>query len=378
VDSLLTIDTPALVLERPVMEANIAAMQERLTAHGVPLRPHVKTAKSIEVIRLMLEGQPGGVTVSTLAEAEYCAANGITDILYAVGIVASKVDRIARLGAGGARVTVITDSRVAAADAGRRARELGITLAVMIEIDSDGHRAGLAPDDPEVVVLGRFLRDEDGVEPAGVMTHAGGSYGSSTTGAIAGASYRERGAVVAAADRLRAAGVPCPAVSVGSTPTATYAETLTGVTEVRAGVYVFQDLVMAGLGVCSVGDIAMSVLCSVIGHRQDRGWLITDAGWTSLSRDRGTASQAVDQGYGIVCHIDGRPVPELIVVDTNQEHGIIADRRGRPLEADRFPVGSRLRILPNHACATGAMHDRYQVVAGSPDITAVWSRVSGW
>lgn len=377
-DSLLSIDTPVLVLERPIMEANIAAMRERLAALGVPLRPHVKTAKSMEVTRLMLEGQPGGVTVSTVAEAEHCAASGIGDILYAVGIAASKVDRIASLHARGARITVITDSRAAAADSARRARELGITLPVMIEIDSDGHRAGLAPSDPEVVALGRFLNDEDGVEPAGVMTHAGGSYGSSTTDAIADAARRERDAAVDAADRLRGAGVPCPAVSVGSTPTATFAEALTGVTEVRAGVYVFQDLVMVGLGVCSVGDIALSVLCSVIGHRSDRGWLITDAGWTALSRDRGTASQAVDQGYGLVCHADGRPIPDLVVAETNQEHGIIADRSGRAVEADRFPVGSRLRILPNHACATGAMHDRYQVVDGGAGIADVWPRISGW
>jgi len=165
-------------------------------------------------------------------------------------------------------------------------------------------------------------------------------------------------------------------VSVGSTPTAHFAERLDGVTEVRAGVFVFFDLVMAGIGVCSPGDIALSVLATVNGHRPDKGWALIDAGWMALSRDRGTAKQPVDQGYGVVCDLEGRVLPDLIVTGAHQEHGIIARRGGGRLPD--LPVGSRVRILPNHACATGAQHDGYHVVDGAAAVEAFWPRFSGW
>ena len=189
---------------------------------------------------------------------------------------------------------------------------------------------------------------------------------------------RERAGMLTAAGRLRDAGFPCPVVSVGSTPTALFGETFEGITEVRAGVYFFFDLVMAGLGLCSTDDIAISVLGSVIGHQAEKGQLITDTGWMSLSRDRGTADQAVDQGYGLVCDLAGRPIDDLVVVDCNQEHGIVARRGGGALDTARFPVGTMLRVFPNHACATGAQHDRYLVVAGGDLVVAEWPRVGGW
>ena len=141
----------------------------------------------------------------------------------------------------------------------------------------------------------------------------------------------------------------------------------------------FFDLVMAGLGVCSVDDIAVSVLTTVIGHQPARNWLITDAGWMAMSRDRGTSKQRVDQGYGLVCDIDGHPVEDLIMADANQEHGIVARRGGESLDVTRFPIGSQLRILPNHACATAAQHHQYTVVShASHRVDAVWQRFSGW
>ncbi len=181
---------------------------------------------------------------------------------------------------------------------------------------------------------------------------------------------------MAAAEALRAAGLPCPVVSVGSTPTAHFARDLTGVTEVRAGVYVFFDLVMAGLGVCDLDDIALSVLTTVIGHQP--GWIIVDAGWMAMSRDRGTADQPVDQGYGLVCDLAGRPFGDLIMLRANQEHGIIAVRPGRDAALPDLPIGTRLRILPNHACATGAQFDGYEVTRAAGGALDHWSRFRGW
>jgi D-serine deaminase-like pyridoxal phosphate-dependent protein len=97
----------------------------------------------------------------------------------------------------------------------------------------------------------------------------------------------------------------------------------------------------------------------------------------ALSRDRGTAKQKVDQGYGVVCDALGQPLEDLIVLDANQEHGIVARRGGGPIDFSRFPMGTRLRILPNHACATAAQHCEYQVLRDGQPVE-VWERFNGW
>jgi D-serine deaminase-like pyridoxal phosphate-dependent protein len=195
---------------------------------------------------------------------------------------------------------------------------------------------------------------------------------SSRSRSSAPAAEAERDAVVRAAERLRAEGLPCPVVSVGSTPTAFAATDLTGVTEVRAGTYVFFDTVMLGLGVCAVDEIAMSVAVTVIGHRRDKGWILTDGGWMATSADHGP------EGYGLVAGLDGEPIPGLAMTGANQEHGILSIGPGSDAPLPDLPVGTRLRILPHHACATASQHREYKVVGGSPTIEAIWPRSGGW
>ena len=353
-------------------------MTQQLGRFGVPLRPHVKTVKSTAVVQAAFGRVPEAVTVSTLAEAEHFFAAGIADILYAVGIAPAKLDPLARLMAAGADMKIILDSAEAARVAAERGRALGVRFKVLIEVDCDGHRAGLKPRDGTIVEVGRFLDGDSGTALTGVMTHAGASYDCRSEPALVAMAEQERAAVAAAAKALRDAGLPCPIVSMGSTPTALFAANLDGITEVRAGVYLFQDLVMAGIGVCVPEDIALSVLTTVIGHNREKGWIVTDGGWMALSRDRGTAAQPVDQGYGLVADQAGRIIPGLRVEAANQEHGIVAARDGAGLDLTRFPIGRRLRILPNHACATGAQHRLYHVVDGGEEVVAAWERMGGW
>jgi len=367
------IDTPALLLDARKLEHNCRRMRSIVHGHGVALRPHVKTAKSVEVAQVALDSPAGAITVSTLREAEYFFDHGFRDILYAVGMAPGKLRRVVDLIKRGAQVSAIVDSVEAASALARAVASSGVRIPTLIEIDSDGHRAGVQPGDARLFAIAEAL----GGSLQGVMTHAGDSYNCETTDAIKRVAERERAAVVRAARRLREAGHRCDVVSVGSTPTATFAESFDGVTEVRTGVYMFQDLVMAGLGVCSIEDIALSVLGTVIGHQREKGWVITDAGWMALSRDRGTARQKVDQGYGVVCDVAGQPIEGLVVADANQEHGIIARRDGAALDVARFPIGSRVRILPNHACAMAAQHGEYHVLReGQP--VEVWERFNGW
>jgi D-serine deaminase-like pyridoxal phosphate-dependent protein len=320
----------------------------------------------------------GPATVSTLREAEYFADGGVRDMIYAVGIAPQKLDRVGNIRRRwGTDLAIVLDSAEQAEAVAAWSSRNGESLPVLIEVDADGHRSGVNPRDSEnLVAIGRILAE--GATLRGVLLHAGDSYGLNDPAALREAAEAERLAAVTAASILREAGLPCPVVSVGSTPTARYAETLDGVTEVRAGVFMIGDLFQAGVGSCTVDDIALTVLATVIGHQRDKGWIITDAGWMALSRDRGTARQAVDQGYGLVCDRSGQRYPDLIVKDANQEHGILALRTGTSATLPDLPVGARLRILPNHACATGAQHDRYHVVTGGRLTGEVWPRINGW
>ena len=189
------------------------------------------------------------------------------------------------------------------------------------------------------------------------------------------AAMDEARAARTAAQHLREAGLPCDIVSIGSTPTALHANSLEGITEIRAGVFMFFDLVQAGIGVCRPEEIALSVLATVISADPAKGRLVVDAGWMALSRDRGTANQSRDFGYGQVCDIHGRTIDGLIVADAQQEHGVLGMQNGAPLPD--LALGTRLRILPNHACATASQHSGYHLV-GDEDTTEFWPRFSGW
>jgi threo-3-hydroxy-D-aspartate ammonia-lyase len=375
---LAGLDTPAALIDARKMAANIARMQGRMDALGVAFRPHVKTAKCLEVARLQRTAGARGITVSTLKEAQAFFAAGFDDILYAVGIIAPRLPQVQALREQGCGLMIIVDSLEAAQAVTAHGQTHGHRFEVLIEVDTDGHRAGVLPDSALLLEIGQALHT-GGAQLAGVMTHAGASYNLYTQAELVAFAEQERQGCVTAAQRLRAAGLPCPVVSVGSTPTALSAAHLQGVTEVRAGVYVFQDLVMAGVGVCTPEDIALSVLGTVIGHQPDKGWVLIDAGWMALSRDRGTQAQPVDRRYGLVCAEDGSALPELIVSAANQEHGIVSRVDGAPDVSlrERFPLGSRLRVLPNHACATGAQFDRYHLVKEDGSVQ-VWPRFGGW
>jgi D-serine deaminase-like pyridoxal phosphate-dependent protein len=374
---LADLDTPSALIDEPLMTRAIARMQHRIDALGVRLRPHVKTAKCIEVARRQRVAGARGITVSTLKEADEFFAAGFDDILYAVGMAPQRLAHAFDLIRRGCRLQIVVDSVAGAEAVVQAAAREGIVPQVLVEIDVDGHRAGVPPESPRLPEVGRVLHEAGAL--TGVMTHCGASYECRGEAELVAIAEQERARCVRAAERLRAAGMRCDVVSVGSTPTALFTQRLDGVTEVRAGVYVFYDLVMAGLGVCRAEDVALSVLTTVIGHQRDKGWVLVDAGWMALSRDRGTAAQPRDQGYGVVCDEAGRPLAGWIVHTANQEHGIVEHRDG-PAGVDvvaRFPLGTRLRVLPNHACATAAQHGGYAVVDGTA-VTARWPRFGGW
>ncbi len=359
------------------MQNNLDTMASHLDQHEVALRPHLKTCKNIEIARSMLDPRSGGATVSTLAEADYFFEHGIKDLLYAVGIAPGKLSGVADRIAKGMQLTLVLDHPATARAVANAAEQFDCPFRLLLEIDCDGMRAGFKPDSDGLLEAAGILANA-GCKVAGVMVHAGGSYLCRDPDGIRDMAARERASAVLAAERLRAAGHELEMVSIGSTPTALLGDNFEGITEVLAGVHVFQDLVMAGLGVCRTDDIALSVLCEVIGHRPHAGQLVVDAGWMALSRDRGRAPAGPDLGYGLVRDLNNGDLGELIVQGANQEHGLIGHRSGQPVDFKRFPIGTRVRILPNHACATAGQHAGYWLLKDHNREPEYLERCAGW
>jgi D-serine deaminase-like pyridoxal phosphate-dependent protein len=374
---LSRLQTPRLILDRDRLERNATAMRVRCAELGVRLRPHLKTAKSLDIARVAMAGLDGRITVSTLKEAEYFARAGYRDILHATVIPPQKLARVAAIQREtGATVHICTDSVAMADLLAAEAASLGGSFSVLIEIDCGEHRSGAPLDSGDIVAIAGVIAASPCMALAGVMTHAGHSYGTDQLDEVRRLAGEERDTAAGAARMLRAAGFQCDIVSIGSTPTVLHADHLRGVTEVRAGIYMFWDLAQLSRGMCRVEDIAVSVLAMVIGHNRQGGSLVLDAGALALSKDIGAQRFLPQAGYGWLCDaVTMERHGTLAISGVHQEHANV------PVPNEewyaRLPVGSVVRILPNHACLTCAAHDSYDVmVAGR--ITGSWPRINGW
>jgi D-serine deaminase-like pyridoxal phosphate-dependent protein len=370
------LSTPALILDKSAMQRNLDDMHARMRAHGVGLRPHLKTAKSAEVARRAISGQPGGITVSTLAEAEYFFTHGFRDILYAVGIAAGRLDRVVALSKAGADIKIITDNIDAVRSIADYPSDNGEHFKLLVEVDSGEGRAGVLSDGPEFMEIARTIHNGKNMTLMGVLTHAGHSYKCKTIDQIKSVAEQERRIITNAAERLRTEGLPCPIISAGSTPTAVHAQSLDGVTEMRPGVFVFNDLKQLSVGACERNGLALSVLASVIGHNRHNGHILLDTGALALSKDISAHDEYPEVGYGEVCDADTlEPIDGLVVDAVSQEHGIVPV--SNPVQFNALPIGSQVRILPNHACITAAGYSHYEVLEGGTIIER-WDRVNGW
>lgn len=363
------IQTPCLVLDYAILAGNLKRMSDRMRKHGVALRPHLKTAKSADVARLAVNGEAGGITVSTIAEANYFVGRGFNDITLAVGITPEKLRRLSVQISNKVSLNVITDDVTMAREIAKERDG----IKAFIEIDSGESRGGVDPRGDALLEIGRALGDK----LAGVLTHAGHSYDCHSVAEIKQVAEEERVAATTAAHRLRAEGMRCEVVSVGSTPSMSHVENMEFVTEARPGVYMFQDLFQAAIKSCTRDDIAMTVLASVINCRPSKNQIVIDAGSIALSKDRSTAATNQDAGYGLVLDIDGRSTfGECIIQHAYQEHGVATS--SQPLPFDKLRIGTKVRVAPNHSCLTAAAHDKYYVVHGGRRILHEWDRVNGW
>jgi len=379
---LAELETPALIADRSRIAVNAQRMREHAAAHDIALRPHLKTTKSAAIARIAHGGEVGPGAVSTLREADYFLERGIADLTYAVCVTPNKFAHVADLVRRGADLKVLLASARIARQLAEFASGADVRIKAMIEIDCGDHRTGLAADAQELLVAAVMLNESVGVEFSGLLTHGGQSYACRSEAAIRQVADEEREALLSASARLKEAGVACQTLSSGSTPTAALGSNFSGLTELRPGVYLAGDLFQAQLGSCAFDDIAVSVLASVIAHDPTRNRLVLDAGGLALSKDRSTAEAPVDYGYGLVVRESGasfnKPVEhDMIVVGVSQEHGEVTSKSSLPF--DELPIGSRVRVLPNHVCMTAAAYDRYYVVdSGGTDVIDEWDKASGW
>src|SRR6185295_17320092 len=318
---------------------------------GVAMRPHIKTHKSLEVAGLQQALGICGITVSTLYEARVFAGHGFTDVTWAFPVILTRLEEVRELAE---RITLrlVVDSPEAV-DALER---LGVPLHVWLKVDCGYHRAGVDPDSPQAVELARRLAESPTLTFDGLLTHSGHAYNGPGRAEVAAVAAQERDVMVGFAERLRREGIAVPAVSVGSTPALSVVEGLGGVSEIRPGNYCFHDFTQVAIGSFGVRDCAVTVLSSVVSCRPGDGRSVVDAGALALSKDLGPGRpQRPSMGEVFADYAAGILDEEVRLLSLSQEHGILSVPR---------PVGSRVRIVPNHSCLTAAQFDDYAVVRG--------------
>ncbi len=346
------IDTPALVIDLDRLDENIATMAERARTSGLALRPHAKTHKSAAIAARQLAAGAVGITVAKLDEAETLVDAGLdAPILVAFQIVAApKLDRAMRIAAR-TPLSLAVDSPIGAARIAAAAAAAGLEIEVWMEIDSGLQRCGVEPADaPE---LARMVAGLDGIRLTGMFTHAGQSYGARDAAEVEAIATIEMRSVVDAAVATRAIGIPIRHVSAGSTPTARFLDSGSGLTEMRPGTYVFYDDLQVALGTTSPDHCALSVAATVI-SRPTRQRVVIDAGSKTFGLDRGAHSSSLLTEFGRLVDADGA------VVRLSEEHGVIEVPADSPIA-----IGDRVRIVPNHVCSATNLGRRFYGLRGT-------------
>jgi D-serine deaminase-like pyridoxal phosphate-dependent protein len=338
--------TPALIIDLDVAKRNLDRMAGYCRSHHLNLRPHTKTHKMVEFARMQLERGAIGLAVAKTGEAEIMAQSGAMQILVAHPIFGEEpLQRLARL-ACDAEMIIAIDSHTAAAAISRAASRHGCTFGILVEFDAGFRRCGVTPA-AACVELAQAIARLPGLRLRGLMSYFGNVWGTEEERRLQIAEIAS--AVEQAVDSFRAARLPLEIVSAGSTPAAEFSHRIPGLTEIRPGTYVFNDLNTLHQGICRVEDCAARVLTTVVSTAIP-GQAIIDAGSKTFSHD--ALSSGPQRGYGYIVE-----EPAVSLTKLNEEHGYLDISRSR-----RFQVGEVFTIIPNHICTCVNMHDEVFVI----------------
>ena len=365
-DPLKHLDTPAVLLDLEKLESNLAKMQRRADDRGVALRPHAKTHKSIEIGRRQLALGAVGLTVATVDEALVFTRAGIDSITLSRPLVSACAYRrlFAEEAARRANLSIVVDSEAGIDAASEAAVDAACTLGVFVKIDVGLRRCGVDPSSAAPLQLARLIGRRKGLELRGILSHAGQVYAVESPSKATEIAETERTLMMGVRDTLLGAGISVPEISVGSTPTVLAAATLEGVTEIRPGNYAFLDLLPVRVGVVGEAEVAFTVLATIISKNTE--FFVTDAGSKTLTSDTGGHGMASADGFGAAYPSDRFLDRDrrLAVAGLSEEHGKLA-RAGFDL-----PLGSKVRIIPNHSCPVANLCRGYTVLDG--DQVEVW------
>ncbi|MGA2117602.1 MAG: alanine racemase [Bryobacteraceae bacterium] len=355
--TLADIDTPALIVDLDVMERNLGRVAQYAAEHALRLRPHTKTHKSVMIGKRQLDGGAAGLTVAKVSEAEVMLNAGPDDLLVAFPVIGrSKLERLMWLAAK-TNITVALDSVVAARQLSDAARAARVEVGVLAEVDVGLGRVGVAPGG-ELLHLAESLEKLPHLKLRGVTFYPGHIKALSESGLRALEQLSELLRSILA--DFRRAGIETPIVSGGSTPTLFHSHEIHGLTEIRPGTYVFNDMNTVGCGACQLEDCAAAVLTTVVSTAHP-GQMIVDGGSKTFSSDRLSASSEVT--FGRVIEAPGARFHKM-----NEEHGFIdlghAERT--------FDVGERVRVIPNHICVAVNLHERVYGVRGET-VAETWT-----
>jgi D-serine deaminase-like pyridoxal phosphate-dependent protein len=334
--------TPYLAVDLEVLENNIAAMAELARGRGLLLRPHVKTHKCLEIASRQLDAGASGITVATVSEAEIFAGAGCSDIFIAYPLWADRA-RGVRLQELAKRCSLrlgVDSAKGVEALAENAAGEAPIE--VLIEIDSGHHRTGVVPDAAGDLAIAAV---NFGLKVRGAFTYPGHGYG---PGLASAAAAGEAQALARAAASMRAVGVPAEVLSGGSTPTASLTAAGT-VTEMRPGVYVFGDAQQLEMGTCSVDQVALTIVATVVSRAPGR--IVLDAGSKVLGADRPPWTT----GYGRLVEY-----PDAVISALSEHHATVS----WPGNTSQPELGTVLGVVPNHVCSAVNLADELVILAG--------------
>jgi D-serine deaminase-like pyridoxal phosphate-dependent protein len=372
--NLENLKTPSLVVDYERMTRNAATISARAKELNVAFRPHVKTHRCAEIAKIQTANTFGGIMVSTLSEAHFFARNGFSDITYGVPVERGKFSEAVGIAKTIERFAVLTTDAESVGELNETARRENARIRIFLKVDVGYHRCGVEPHTREAFEIPQKIADASNLDFAGILTHAGHSYHANDSEKLLAVAREERDKMRDLAGELRAKGLEVPSVSVGSTPTFSAIDDLDGVTEFRAGNYIFFDAFQATLGSCAFSDCALTVLAAIVHRDGARRKIVVDAGAVALSKDRGAVEFDANCGYGRVYDLNGEDL-NLRVGSLSQEHGEIWVEDEATF--NKLKVGDRVRILANHSCLTALQHSHYHILDGGK-IVDRWEINRGW
>lgn len=345
------LNTPAVHIDLDVVERNIKNAVDGLAGAGVVHRPHIKVHKSVYLAKKQQAMGCKGITCAKLGEAEVMANGGIEDILLAFPMIGQgKLERYGALASrAGLTIRTIVNSMEGARGLSALGEKLSKRLQVLLEVDGGINRGGIPLAGTALEDFAAAVRALPGLEIVGVMYYGGDIYGCKTRDEVRERARREGTEVVSCGERLKKIGVAADILSAGSSFSLMFPKELAGLTEVRAGNYIFNDGALLSVGLITPADCALTVLATVV-SRQDANHAIIDTGSKTLTTDKVGGWESFGQVVG---------APEIEIYKLNEEHGFLQSPKTIP-----FAIGETIAIIPNHSCVVPNLADEVYGMRG--------------